>query len=69
MEGFREFVNEELKIRSIEYRPNFVPSSKIHKGGGGKMNPFKAINPSRPYQPTFRMGKSVLKSQIAMKKH
>jgi hypothetical protein len=68
--NFREFAMNEFSIRGIQYRPNYVPCGipkKGKKGGPGSMNLAAVINPSRPYQPTFRMGKSHVKSQIAMK--
>jgi len=68
--NFKEFMMNEFEIRGIKYRPNYVPASipkKGKRGGPGTMNLAAVVNPSRPYQPTFRMGKSAVKSQIAMK--
>lgn len=69
--NFREFIMNEFAIRGIQYRPNYVPcgipKTGGKKGGPGTMNLAAAVNPSRPYQPTYRMGKSQIKSQTAMK--
>jgi hypothetical protein len=73
MDGFREFVMKEFEIRGVKYRPGFsvsnvLPKTGFRAGGAAHMNPFQSIQPSRPYQPNFRMGKSAIKSQIALKK-
>lgn len=68
MMSFRQFL--ELKIRGVNYRPNCVPSAKVFRPSGPeKMNLFKAIAPSRPYQPIFRLNKKQPKSGIMGKKH
>jgi hypothetical protein len=73
MESFREFVIKEYELRGTKYKPGFgvsniLPKTGIRLGGAAHMNPIKAVMPSRPYQPNFRMGKSAIKSQIALKK-
>lgn len=64
---------QEFKIKGIDYRPNYVPTgipkSGTRRSGPAYMNLAAVVNPSRPYKPIYRMGKSQMKSQITLKKH